>query len=111
MNEPRKSNGTSEQRRPWYQRNAGLVALLGAWFLATAGAGITVWANSNTALALAQENKKVNKEQQAQVAAVPHLDEKLDNHVESFKDFRNEQRKFNESIIKKLDYVVMKVGD
>jgi hypothetical protein len=104
--EERCSNKGREFRKPWIQRYAGLVACCLALMVGFCTSLVHTWANANKAVYQSEENKKELQKRGPLVGSVPHLEDKLDIHVEEFKDFRAEQRTYNTSFQDKLDYIV-----
>lgn len=98
-----------ERRRPWLQRNMALVIFIAANLLGFTGTLIVTWADTKEALRTARENKRELKKREETIHAVPHLKGQLDMHVDEFKDFRNEQRKVNNSLSEKLDHIIRKL--
>lgn len=93
-------------RKPWFQRYLGLILFILATILSFTVSLVNTWADANTALNMARENHSVLKESAPIVGSVPHLEERLKDHVADFKDYKLEQRSQNASMNEKLDYII-----
>lgn len=96
-------------RKPWFERYLALVLFIALNIVGFTGTLIVTWADTKEALRTANENKKELKSREKYTYAIPHIDSKIDTHVEEFKDFRTEQRSFNKSVGDKLDYIIKKL--